>query len=141
MVQPEGPTHTWDQPTEKTHRQPSPNTDTAGPRSAVIVGGRPPPPPVSPRVSRCVRCTPHGIPEYDIANDGFPADSAPPRPPRRPTRTPPHQRGSTASQTRRRTRRSAVHSNQDTPFSVISHSFPPKLSRREIRCGFTPSAL
>ena len=40
---------------------------------------------------------------YDIANDGFPADSAPPRPPqatRRPTRTPPHQRGRATSQTR-----------------------------------------
>ena len=67
-----------------------------------------PPPAVSPRVSRAVRCSPHGIPEYDIANDGFSADSAPPRPPRRPTRTPPHQRGSTTSQTRRQPRRSAV---------------------------------
>ena len=56
-------------------------------------------PAVSPRVSRGMRCSPHGIPEYDIANDGFSADSAPPRPPRRPTRTPLHQCGSTTSQT------------------------------------------
>jgi len=60
------------------------------------------PPAVSPRVSRGVHCTLHSIPEYDIANDGFPADSAPPRPPRQPTRTPArqhHQSDTTADTT------------------------------------------
>ena len=74
---------------------------------------RTPPPAVSPRVSRGVRCSPHGILQYDIGNDRFPADSAPRRPPRWPTRTPPHQRGSTTGQTRRQTRRSAVHKGDD----------------------------
>ena len=83
------------------------------------------PPAVSPRVSRGVRCTPHGIPEYDIANDGFPAESAPPRPPRRPTRTPPHQRGSTTSQTRRQTQRSAVHNYPGELGCSISHTLIP----------------